>query len=69
MWLRFKMSCTCQCSYSIGENTKADKIVCPNCGLEHPNSEKLLAILKIANDIPTCTSEDDVGTDIIPFRH
>ena len=66
MWLRFKISCTCQCSYSVGENINTDKIACPNCGLEHPQSEKLLSLLKLANSIPDYCSEDDVETKIIP---
>ncbi len=68
MWLRFKILCSCQCSYTVGENIKLEKIVCPNCGLEHPNSEKLLSILKIANDINDYCSETDIVTQVIPFQ-
>ncbi len=67
MWLRFKISCACQCSYSIGENISLDKIVCPNCGLEHPHSEKLLSILKTADSIIDYGSDDDVQTSVIPL--
>lgn len=66
MWLSFKVFCTCQCSYTIGENISTDKITCPNCGLEHPYSDKLIAILKIADSIPGHYSEDDVKTISIP---
>ncbi len=68
MRLCFEISCTCQCSYTIGTNISTDKIICPNCGLEHPYSEKLLSILKIASGIPGCYSEEDIITTVMPGR-
>lgn len=52
MFLKFKIDCTCHCEYTANENISTSKIVCPNCGLEYPYSDKLLSILKTAKDIP-----------------
>lgn len=52
MFLKFKISCTCHCEYTVCEDASISKIVCPNCGLEYPYSGKLLSILNTANDIP-----------------
>ena len=68
MWLRFKISCPCQCSYSVGENITANRIACPNCGLVHPHSDKLIAILKTANEINDSGSEDEAGIEVIPLN-
>lgn len=52
MFLKFKINCTCHCEYTIREETSINKIVCPNCGLEYPCSDKLISILNTAKDIP-----------------
>lgn len=52
MFLKFKISCTCNCEYTVCEEARISKIVCPNCGIEYPYSNKLLSILNIAKDIP-----------------
>lgn len=52
MELKFKISCTCHCQYTVNEELSTDKIICPNCGIEYPNSAKLIAILNTAKDIP-----------------
>ena len=52
MFLKFKIFCTCHCEYTANENISTSKIICPNCGLEYPYSDKLLAILNTAKDIP-----------------
>lgn len=52
MFLKFKLSCTCECSYTVNEKVCTDKIICPNCGLEYPHSAKLLSILSTAKEIP-----------------
>lgn len=52
MFLKFKISCTCHCEYTVCEEASITKIVCPNCGLEYPYSDKLLSILNTAKDIP-----------------
>lgn len=69
MFLGFRVSCTCNCTYSISEKISVDKIVCPNCGLPHPYSDKLIDILKIADEIPGACSVKDVFTEVIsPHR-
>lgn len=52
MFLKFKINCTCHCEYTTNENISTSKIICPNCGLEYPYSDKLLSILNTAKDIP-----------------
>lgn len=52
MFLKFKVSCTCHCEYTVGENMSTSKIICPNCGIEYPYSDKLISILDTAKDIP-----------------
>lgn len=52
MELKFKISCTCHCQYTVNEELSTDKIICPNCGIEYPNSAKLIAVLNTAKDIP-----------------
>lgn len=52
MFLKFKINCTCHCEYTVCEEASIKKIVCPNCGLEYPYSDKLLSILNTAKDIP-----------------
>lgn len=52
MNLKFQISCTCHCKYSVSETIGTEKIICPNCGTEYPHSAKLISILNTANDIP-----------------
>lgn len=52
MLLKFKIYCTCCCEYSVSEKTTASKIICPNCGVEYPYSDKLISILNTADQIP-----------------
>lgn len=52
MFFKIKVSCTCGCSYTVGQDIKTSKIICPNCGMEHPQSDKLISLLKIASEIP-----------------
>lgn len=68
MFLKFKISCTCGCCYSSNENISVTKIICPNCGLEHPYSDKLLEMLKTAKEIPDGKPFDDVRTSVISFE-
>ncbi len=58
--LSFKISCTCGCAYSINEDINVDKVACPNCGLPHPHSDKLISVLKLSSEIPGACSEEDV---------
>lgn len=52
MFLKFQITCTCHNRYTVNESVSADKIICPNCGLEYPYSDKALSILKTAKEIP-----------------
>jgi uncharacterized protein YbaR (Trm112 family) len=52
MFLKFQITCTCHNRYTVNESVSADKIICPNCGLEYPYSDKVLSILKTAKEIP-----------------
>jgi transposase len=68
MFLKFKVSCTCNCEYTVNEDASVDKIVCPNCGMEHPYSAKLVSILNIAKEIPdTDFLSECVETKVIPY--
>lgn len=51
MFLKLKVSCTCYCEYFINEKISTDKVVCPNCGKEHPYSQKIISMLHTANEI------------------
>lgn len=55
MFLKFQITCTCHNRYTVNESVSADKIICPNCGLEYPYSDKVLSILKTAKEIPDNT--------------
>lgn len=57
MNLKFKITCSCHCSYTVNEKINTNKILCPNCGSEYPYSEKLIYVLKTANEI----SEEENG--------
>lgn len=66
MELKFRISCTCHCQYTVNENLSTDKIICPNCGMEYPHSAKLIAILNTAKDIPEGEFlSDDFKTKVI----
>lgn len=52
MLLKFQITCTCYSRYTVNEDISTSKIVCPNCGLEYPYSDKVLSILKTAKEIP-----------------
>jgi hypothetical protein len=52
----------------VGENITSNRIACPNCGLVHPHSDKLIAILKTANEINDSGSEDEAGIEVIPLN-
>lgn len=52
MFLKFQITCTCYSKYTVSEDISTSKIVCPNCGLEYPHSDKVLSILKTAKEIP-----------------
>lgn len=68
MFLKFKISCTCQCEYTVSEDLSTDKIVCPNCGMEYPHSAKLISILNTAKEIPDGEYlSDEVRTKVISF--
>lgn len=58
MFLKVKFSCDCGCVSEYDNETTAKKIYCPNCGNELCSdiSEKLLLVLRTANEIP----EDDL---------
>lgn len=69
MFLKFKIDCTCHCEYTANENISTSKIVCPNCGLEYPYSDKLLSILNAAKDIPDGNRIDnEIQTTVISER-
>lgn len=53
MFLKFKIHCTCHCSYTTNEAISTDKIACPNCGIEYPYSKEVISILKTAQTIPS----------------
>lgn len=59
MFLKFQITCTCYSRYTVNEDVSTDKIVCPNCGLEYPYSDKVLSMLKIAKEIP----EGNIASD------
>lgn len=52
MFLKFQITCTCYSKYTVSEDISTSKIVCTNCGLEYPHSDKVLSILKTAKEIP-----------------
>lgn len=52
MLLKFQITCTCYSRYTVNDDISTSKIVCPNCGLEYPYSDKVLSILKTAKEIP-----------------
>ena len=68
MYIGFSAHCLCGNSYTVSESISTDKIVCPNCGLTHPYSDKLISILKTASEIPCASILDkEVSTHVISF--
>ena len=68
MFLRIKITCTCCSEYVVDENISTAKILCPNCGVEYPYSEKLTSILKSAKEIPDGNSfNNEICTRVISF--
>ena len=66
MYIGFSVRCSCGNSYTVSENLSTDKIVCPNCGLAHPYSDKLISILKTASEISDASVLDkEVSTHVI----
>lgn len=66
MFFKLQIMCTCHCEYSMRENINTEKIVCPNCGLEHPHSAKLISMLKTAAEMPGGVSfAEEVCTRVI----
>lgn len=59
MFVKIKVSCPCHCTYTVNKDINSDKIICPNCGLEYPYSDKALSILKTAKEIPDNTSFEE----------
>lgn len=53
MFMKIKISCPCHCLYVVNENINSDKVVCPNCGVEYPYSDKLIAMLKLKRKYQT----------------
>ena len=31
MFLKLKISCTCNCNYYVNEQINTEKVICPNC--------------------------------------
>lgn len=62
MFFKLKVSCTCHCDYYISERISTEKVVCPNCGKEHPYSHKIISMLHTANEIQDVFDSD--GFDI-----
>lgn len=51
MFLKLKVHCTCNCNYYVNEQINTEKVICPNCGKEHPSSSKIRSMLRIAKHI------------------
>lgn len=69
MFLKFQIACTCYSRYTVNEDISTDKIICPNCGLEYPHSDKVLSILKTAKEIPEgdITSDKECCISVLPL--
>lgn len=66
MYIGFSVRCSCENTYTVSENISTDKIVCPNCGLTHPYSDKLISILRTASEIQDASILDkEVSTSVI----
>lgn len=51
MFLKLKIYCTCNCNYYVNEQINAEKVICPNCGKEHPSSSQIISMLHMAKRI------------------
>lgn len=51
MFLKLKISCTCNCNYYVNEQINTEKVICPNCGKEHPSSSQIISMLHMAKRI------------------
>lgn len=45
MFLKLKIYCTCNCNYYVNEQINTEKVICPNCGKEHPSSSQIISML------------------------
>lgn len=51
MFLKLKIYCTCNCNYYVNEQINTEKVICPNCGKEHPSSLQIISMLRMAKRI------------------
>lgn len=51
MFLKLKIYCTCGCCYYVNEQINTEKVICPNCGKEHPSSLQIISMLRMAKCI------------------
>lgn len=51
MFLKLKIYCTCNCNYYVNEQINTEKVICPNCGKEHPSSSQIISMLRTAKHI------------------
>ena len=51
MFLKLKIYCTCGCCYYVNEQINTEKVICPNCGKEHPSSSQIISMLHMAKRI------------------
>nr|DAX64101.1 MAG TPA: hypothetical protein [Caudoviricetes sp.] len=51
MFLKLKVHCTCNCNYYVNEQINTEKVICPNCGKEHPSSSQIISMLHVAKRI------------------
>lgn len=51
MFLKLKIYCTCGCCYYVNEQINIEKVICPNCGKEHPSSSQIISMLHMAKRI------------------
>lgn len=67
MDLRIRVRCVCLSSYDISDKCSVEKIRCPNCGKLHPQSDQLIALMRIAGTIDAgdLLDKDHVKNEII----
>ena len=51
MFLKLKNYCTCGCCYYVSQQINTEKVICPNCGKEHPSSSQIISMLHMAKCI------------------
>lgn len=62
MFLKLKINCICNCKYYVNEQINTEKVICPNCGKEHPSSPQIISMLRIAK----CIDDGNVpGTNAV----